>query len=81
MEQANNPYGVPGGSGGMNSERRSAGPATGQAGTGATATGRAQGPARTSGTTSGSLFPPRVYSFRALVAMGLLGFVVGRICR
>lgn len=82
MEHPNNQYGVSGGPGGLNAERRTAGPSTGQAGAGATSsTGPSQATGRPAGTGSVSLFPPRLYSFRALVAMGVLGFVVGRICR
>ncbi|WP_371346771.1 hypothetical protein [Ancylobacter sp. IITR112] len=80
MEHQNNQYGGPGGSG--NPQRQPAGPSTGQPGGGATSsTGSSQSTARAAGSGASSVFPPRLYSFRALVAMGLLGFIVGRICR
>lgn len=81
MEHPNNGYGVSGGAGAANTERKVEGAPTQPrvAGTSASSGPGDTGSRSTSSTAS--LFPPRLYSFRALVAMGVLGFVVGRICR
>lgn len=78
MEHPNNGYGVSGGTGGTNPERKPEGATAQPTMTGTNASKR---PRDTESRSSASLFPPRLYSFQALVAMGVLGFMVGRICR
>lgn len=81
MEHPNNGYGVSGGAAGANTERKVEGTTTQPRLTGmSTSNGQSETSRRATGSAS-SLFPPRLYSFQALVAMGVLGFMVGRICR
>ncbi|UOK69761.1 hypothetical protein [Ancylobacter polymorphus] len=78
MEHPNNGYGVSGGTGGTNPERKPEGATAQPTMIGANAS---KGPRDPGSRSTASLFPPRLYSFQALVAMGVLGFMVGRICR
>lgn len=81
MEHPNNGYGVSGGAGAANTERKVEGTTAQPRLTGtSTSSGQSGTERRATGSTA-SLFPPRLYSFQALVAMGVLGFMVGRICR